>query len=49
MTNLCRIRKWCLLDRDYSVKTGEMTPTMKMVRGKILHIYKDQIDGMYIE
>ncbi len=42
-----QIRKFRILDRDFSVETGELTPTMKVRRPKVLENFKDQIAEMY--
>jgi long-chain acyl-CoA synthetase len=35
------------LSRDLSIEEGELTPTMKVKRRVIEHMYKDLIDQMY--
>ncbi len=42
-----QIRKFRVLDRDFSVDTGELTPTMKVRRGKVLENFKDEITALY--
>ncbi len=42
-----QIRQFRILKTDFSVTTGELTPTMKVKRGKVLEKYKDVIAEMY--
>jgi long-chain acyl-CoA synthetase len=42
-----QIRQFRILKTDFSVTTGELTPTMKVKRGKVLDKYKDVIAEMY--
>ena len=42
-----KVRRFFLLDRDFSVEGGEMTPTMKMKRKAIEEKYQDLFDRVY--
>ena len=42
-----RIQKFSILKRDFSLATGELTPTLKMKRGFISSAFKEEIDSMY--
>lgn len=42
-----QIRKFKILHTDFSVAAGELTPTMKVRRGKVLEKYKDLVAEMY--
>ena len=42
-----QIRKFRLLDREWSQDTGEMTPTMKLKRSIIQEKYGNEIEAMY--
>jgi long-chain acyl-CoA synthetase len=42
-----RIRKFKILDREFSIEHGELTPTMKLRRGRALENHRDLIAGMY--
>ena len=44
-----RVRRYFVLDRDFSAETGEMTPTMKMKRKEIERMYADQFERVYTE
>ena len=43
------IQKWILLPADFSEKTGELTPTMKLKRSVAAEKYAALIDAMYVE
>jgi long-chain acyl-CoA synthetase len=42
-----QIRKFKVLEGDFSVHSGELTPTMKVRRGKVLERYKELVASMY--
>jgi long-chain acyl-CoA synthetase len=42
-----RVKKIVLLDRDFEIEGGEMTPTLKVKRSIVEQKYKDLIDTMY--
>lgn len=42
-----QIRKFRILDREFSLETGELTPTMKLRRGKVLEHYRELITSLY--
>ncbi|HAZ13468.1 MAG: hypothetical protein A2X86_13140 [Bdellovibrionales bacterium GWA2_49_15] len=44
-----RIKYFEILDRDFSIEKGEMTPTMKMKRAMIEKNYESVIDSMYMK
>jgi long-chain acyl-CoA synthetase len=41
------IKRFHILDRDFTQETGELTPTLKVKRKFATQKYKAQIDGMY--
>ena len=43
------VRKWYLLDGDFTVNGGEMTPTLKIKRKIVATKYAKEIDTMYEE
>lgn len=54
VSRLCRalpryeqIKKVALLDAEFSIGGGELTPTMKVRRGKVNEKYATQIEGLY--
>jgi len=42
-----QIRKFKILERDFSIEAGELTPTMKLRRGKVLENFKREIGELY--
>lgn len=42
-----QIRKFRVLDRDFTIEAGEMTPTMKVRRRQVLENFRAQIAEMY--
>jgi len=42
-----QVKKFAVLDREFSIVEGEMTPTMKMKRSTIESRFKTVIDGFY--
>jgi len=47
LANFERIRKFALLDKPFTLETGELTPTLKLKRKVIEDRYKNLIEGMY--
>ncbi|GIU75423.1 MAG: fatty-acid--CoA ligase [Bryobacteraceae bacterium] len=43
-----QIRRFRILDREFSIESGEMTPTMKLRRGKIIANLKEIISELYM-
>jgi long-chain-fatty-acid--CoA ligase ACSBG len=46
-SNASKIQKFTILPRDFSVSTGELTPTLKTIRGKVEKFNADVIARMY--
>jgi len=44
-----KIKKIALLDREFEIGEGEITPTLKVRRNRIEEKYKDVIDSFYKE
>jgi long-chain acyl-CoA synthetase len=42
-----RIRKFKILDREFSIESGELTPTMKLRRARVLENHRDLVSEMY--
>jgi long-chain acyl-CoA synthetase len=43
-----RIRRFRVLDRDFSIEHGELTPTMKIRRARVLDNHKDLVSQLYL-
>ncbi|MEN6310549.1 MAG: long-chain fatty acid--CoA ligase [Acidobacteriota bacterium] len=44
-----RIKKIALLDRDFDIASGDMTPTLKVRRASVEEKYRDLIDSLYAD
>jgi long-chain acyl-CoA synthetase len=42
-----QVKKFHVIDGEFSIESGEMTPTMKLKRGAILSKHADAIEAMY--
>ena len=45
--NASTIKKICILPRDFSVATGELTPTLKLKRGVAVKFNQAAVDAIY--
>jgi long-chain acyl-CoA synthetase len=43
-----QIRRFRILERDFSIESGEMTPTMKLRRGKVIANFRELINELYL-
>jgi long-chain acyl-CoA synthetase len=43
-----RIRRFKVLERDLSIEQGELTPTMKIRRGRVLENHKELVSQLYL-
>jgi len=43
-----QIRKFKILEREFSLESGEITPTMKLRRSKVLDNLKGEIGELYV-
>ena len=44
-----KVKRFELLDHEWTIDDGEMTPSLKIRRKAIAEHYKDLIDGMFAE
>ncbi len=49
LANYERVRKFALLDKPFTLESGEMTPSFKLKRKVIEERYKDLIEQMYLD
>ncbi len=42
-----QIRKFKVLDREFSIEAGEMTPTMKVRRARVIENHKELVSELY--
>lgn len=42
------VKKWALLDRDFTVEGGELTPSLKAKRAVIAEQYREVLDALYV-
>lgn len=47
LSNIEKVRKFCIADNTFTVENGMMTPTLKIRRHVILERYGDLIRGLY--
>lgn len=47
LANFERVRKFAVLDKPFTIETGELTPSLKVKRKVIEERYKDLIEEMY--
>jgi long-chain acyl-CoA synthetase len=43
-----QIRKFRIIERDFSIETGEMTPTMKVRRNRVLENHRQLVSELYM-
>jgi len=42
-----QVRKYRILERDFTIEAGELTATMKVRRSRVMENFKDQIEQLY--
>ena len=42
-----KIQKFTILDKDFTIQNNCLTPTMKIKRNKIYHLFEKEIKEMY--
>jgi long-chain acyl-CoA synthetase len=43
-----QIRKFKILEREFSIESGELTPTLKVRRSRVLENYRTLVSEMYM-
>jgi long-chain acyl-CoA synthetase len=47
LSNFEKVKKWKILDKDFSIEGDELTPTLKIKRKLVTERYKSVLDGFY--
>lgn len=47
LSNYEKVKKWKILDKDFSIEGDELTPTLKIKRKMVTERYKSVLDGFY--
>ena len=47
LTNIEKIKKFTVIDKQFSIENGFMTPTLKLKRYKIIQEYKKELEKLY--
>ena len=49
VANVQQIKKFVILENEWTDSSGELTPTLKLKRNVIAEMYNDEIESMYEE
>ena len=49
LSKIEKVKKYIVIDKQFSIENGFMTPTLKLKRYKIIQEYKKKLDKLYIE
>ena len=49
VANVQQIKKFVILEKEWTDSSGELTPTLKLKRNVIAEMYSDEIESMYEE
>jgi len=49
VSNVARVKKWKVLQKEFSVEGGELSPTLKLKRFQVAKMYSSEIEEMYEE
>jgi long-subunit acyl-CoA synthetase (AMP-forming) len=49
ISRVAQVKKWRIMDRDFSIDGGELTPTFKLKRCVISKLHADSIESLYSE
>ena len=47
MSIIEKIKKFMLIDEEFTIDNGLMTPTLKLKRKKIIEKYKQDLENLY--
>jgi long-chain acyl-CoA synthetase len=43
-----QVKKFAIIDRELTVESGDLTPSLKLKRKVVVDNFHDKIDGLYI-
>jgi len=49
VSRAAQVKKYTLIDKDFTVESGELTPSMKLKRRIVSKAYEKEINSMYEE
>jgi long-chain-fatty-acid--CoA ligase ACSBG len=49
VSRVTQVKKWKILDRDFSIDGGELTPTLKVKRKVVAKLHSEAIEQLYQE
>jgi long-chain acyl-CoA synthetase len=49
VANVQQIKKFVILEKEWTDSSGELTPTLKLKRNVIAEMYNEEIESMYEE
>ncbi len=47
LSKIEKIKKFIVIDKQFSIENGFMTPTLKLKRYKIIKEYKNELEKLY--
>ena len=47
LSSVEKVKKFKLIDEEFTIENGMLTPTLKLKRKKILDKYKDDLEKLY--
>ena len=47
VSNVARIKDWRILPKEFSVEGGELSPSLKVKRFRVLQLYQKVVQEMY--
>ena len=49
VSNVARVKKWILIEKEFSDDGGELGPSLKLRRFHVVEMYRKEIEQMYRE
>jgi long-chain-fatty-acid--CoA ligase ACSBG len=47
VSNVAKVKKWKLIEKEFSVDGGELGPSLKLRRFHVVEMYRNEIEKMY--